>query len=781
MTRPETPPRPGTHRFWAEALPHPLPHLSLPEDKRRPPVLTAQSGVFQHRFAPALSPAISRLCTLERLSAESIYTTAIGLVLRRSLMRDTVILGIPVSPAPDRTPRAHLPIELSFDEGLPALDSLRAVETQIDQTAHHADIPFDQLIELTGQLPHPAHHPLFQVAVDYDTAPPARVSQQPGGHAPLDLSIRIGRTRTEITFAQDLYEPDSIARLARRVETVINQICNSPASTLRSMSIIPQSELAELAALYDAPIAPNAFASIPEMIADTVRQHPNAPAIRDHDQTLSYRQLDTLSDRAAALLVTQGVTHGSKIGVHLSRTPELVAWLLGILKIGAIYVPIDTSYPADRVQTLLADAPCAFCLVQAGCAPVLPDPCKAIAVGRTTLLSTPDTPAHDARPPASEDTAYLIYTSGSTGRPKGIRINHGSVVNLLEWTRNTFSKDDLRCVAATTSLNFDMSIFEIFGTLGAGGMLLMLEDALDIIDSPLQHQITLIDTVPSAMSALLPLAPDLLSCRVVNLGGEALPRALCDQIHAALPGIRLFNMYGPSETTTFSTFALVPANSSAVPNIGNPLRNTQLLILNDDGSLTPKGMIGELFIGGSGVTQGYLNRSELTGQKYVSCAALGAKGQFFRTGDLVSWGHDGELRYHGRMDHQVKIRGHRVELGEIDAVLTAAPGVEKAVTIGTRSDSHHDMMLVAYVTGTALPADLKTHLAQRLPGFMVPHHIVVLDALPSNANGKLDRAALPDPTLAHRATATPHPTPSGVVAARSNAVSHHRQHASVQG
>lgn len=747
MTQIETKTTPETLQFWQNELNTSESFSSLPHDVTRRTGSSPTYAQLRHPIEPALSQALSRLCVSIGCDALAIMTTSVGLLLGRYSNSNAACLGIPSDVGADSEFAKFLPLTLNLDPQTQVATAIRHTQVRIGQLNRHANIEDRQLQDAATYNA----HPFYQVRVDCaDHQTNASIeTQNTTPEAPTDLTLRLERDQLQITYAQDVFHAQTIVRMASRLTEILDQVSARSTATLRSISMIPQAEKLALAAQYDAPLEASTFDTIPHMISAMAQLQPNAVAVRDHDHHLSYQDIETLSDRIASFLSQRGVKKGSKVGVYVRRSPELVAWLIGILKLGAIYVPIDTRYPVDRVKTLLEDAPCDVCLVDPDSAYALPRTCTRISLNAFNPQKTHNDVPH-RETTESEDTAYLIYTSGSTGRPKGIRINHANVVNLLEWTRNTFSKADLGLVAATTSLNFDMSVFEIFGTLAAGGTILMLDDALDIIDSPLQHAITLIDTVPSAIAALLPLAPDLESCRVINLGGEALQRTLCDQIHATLPGVRLYNMYGPSETTTFSTFAQIPAAGTRTPNIGKPLRNTQLLICDEDGALTPTGMIGELFIGGSGVSQGYLNRPELTSSKYVSCGTHGTKGLFFRTGDLVSWGADGELRYHGRMDHQIKIRGHRVELGEVDAALNAAPGVKNGVTIGTTLPGRAGTALVAYVIGSKDIDGLKAHLSSVLPSYMVPSYIVPLAALPLNANGKLDRAQLPDPIIPAR-------------------------------
>ncbi|HXU30093.1 MAG TPA: amino acid adenylation domain-containing protein, partial [Thermoanaerobaculia bacterium] len=463
------------------------------------------------------------------------------------------------------------------------------------------------------------------------------------------------------------------------------------------------------------------------------------------------------SGRVASRLRSLGVGPEDRVGVCLRRRPGLVAALLGVLEAGAAYVPLDPAYPEERLRFLLEDAGVRALITERELRPSL-----AFFSGATALLedllvegeSPSGVPIHPS--PTAGNLAYLIYTSGSTGRPKGVGIEHRSAVALVRWALAAFSAEELAGVLAATSVCFDLSVFELFAPLAAGGAVVLAENALALPRAASQARITLVNTVPSALAEILAAGALPASVRAVNLAGEALPGALVAAIFAAGPGVdRVLNLYGPSEDTTYSTGAVFlraeeGTARAAQPPIGLPLPGTQAYVLGGHGELLPVGVPGELHLAGAGLARGYLGRPELTAERFVPDAWSGRPGgRLYRTGDLARWRAAGEIEFLGRIDHQVKVRGFRIEPGEVEACLLEHPAVREAVVVGRRDEG--ETRLVAYVAPFAPPGQpgsvtadaLRGHCASRLPGASVPAFFVLLPALPRTPNGKVDRRALP--------------------------------------
>ncbi|MET0396580.1 MAG: amino acid adenylation domain-containing protein [Longimicrobiaceae bacterium] len=481
---------------------------------------------------------------------------------------------------------------------------------------------------------------------------------------------------------------------------------------------------------------------------------PDAVAVVDGAVELTYRELEERANRLAHALLLRGAGPEVRVGICVDRSAELVVGLLGILKAGAAYVPLDPAYPRERIAATLRDARAPLLVARDRFRPLL----DGYAGAAVWLDADRDEIARGsaARPACragAANAAYLIYTSGSTGRPKGVVIEHRSAAALLEWCREAWPAAECRGVLGSTSVSFDMSVFEVFHTLGVGGTLVLAENALELARLPARERVTLLNTVPSAAAELLRSGGIPASVRVVNLGGEPLPNALAQGLYALGHVERVWNLYGPTEDTTYSTAHPVERGARTEPPVGRAVPGTRIHLL--DTALDPvaRGEAGEVYLAGDGLTRGYLDRPDLTAERFLPDALAAAPGaRMYRVGDRGRFLPGGELEYLGRVDHQVKIRGFRVELGEVESVLRACPGVGEAVVVA-REDGSGDRRLVAYVVGGegAPPPDaaaLRERLEERLPGFMVPAAWVVLDRLPLLPNGKLDRGALPEPDLA---------------------------------
>ncbi|MET7959649.1 amino acid adenylation domain-containing protein [Micromonospora zamorensis] len=475
------------------------------------------------------------------------------------------------------------------------------------------------------------------------------------------------------------------------------------------------------------------------MVAAQAARTPEAEAVRHTDRTWSYRDLDEAANRLARVLLARGVSREDRVGVCLPRTPELVVALLAVLKAGACYVPLDPAYPPARVAFMTADSGARLVLTHTDLADRFPD--LAVPIDRLDLRGDGTDPAVPTTP---SDLAYVIYTSGSTGRPKGVAIEHRSASVLMHWIRQTFDDAELGGLLAATSVCFDLSVFEIFGPLCWGGRVLLVDDVLALAAPGADRlPVTVVNTVPSAMGELLTADALPASVRTVCLAGEPLTAALAARVWARPHVHRLCNLYGPSEDTTYSTWAEVPPDSGDPP-IGRPLPQTRAYVLDPEGRPVPPGDPGELHLAGAGLARGYLDRPEETRARFLPDPFRPGE-RMYRTGDRVRLRPDGQLAYLGRLDDQVKLRGYRIELGEVAARLAALPGVREA-TAAVREGPSGDPLLVGYLVGERRD-DVRARLAGVLPAPLVPTTVVWLDRLPTLPNGKVDRSALPSPAL----------------------------------
>jgi nonribosomal peptide synthetase DhbF len=504
-------------------------------------------------------------------------------------------------------------------------------------------------------------------------------------------------------------------------------------------------------------------AALPQLFQEQVRRTPDATAVVHGRQSLSYTELNTRANQLARFLVSLGAGPERLVAVALPRSLDLVVAAFAVLKSGAAYLPVDPGYPAERIGFMLADASPAAVLTTAltgqglpGGTPkvLLDDPATRAAVSGQAGADLTDTGRLAPLRPSSP--AYVIYTSGSTGRPKGVVVEHRSMTGLLRWASAEFSAEELAKVLASTSLSFDVSVFEIFGPLVAGGSIEIVGDILALAGGSGEiWEGSLISAVPSALSEVLSVQGAKARARTVVLAGEALTAPAVAAIRAALPGSRIRNIYGPTEATVYATAWCGeetggPERGKAGdgPPIGRPVWNTWAHVLDEELKPVAVGETGELYLAGAQLARGYLNRPGLTAGRFVACPFGGPGKRMYRTGDLARWNASGQLEYLGRIDDQVKVRGFRIELGEIEAVLAGQPGVAQAA-VAVREDRPADSRLVAYAVPAAGceldPAALRGAVALALPDYMVPAAVVVLDRLPLTTSGKLDRRALPAP------------------------------------
>jgi amino acid adenylation domain-containing protein len=502
-----------------------------------------------------------------------------------------------------------------------------------------------------------------------------------------------------------------------------------------------------------------------ELFETQVASTPDATALVFGDARISYRELNRRADLLARHLRRSGVEPETRVGVCAERSPELIVAILAALKSGGAYVPLDPGYPRERLAFMLDDADVRVLLTERRLADTLTaDHAPPILLDANWLdanwldANWLDTDWHSdfdeghegAARAQPQNLAYVIYTSGSTGKPKGVAIQHHSAVTLIRWARATFG-DRLAAVLASTSICFDLSVFELFAPLCSGGKVILAQNALELSALPAAAEISLINTVPSVMNELLRLDGLPASVRVVNLAGEPLQSTLVNRIYDQGAVREVFNLYGPSEDTTYTTAALIPERADLEPPIGRPVDDTRTYVLDKHLQPVPVGTIGELYVAGGGLARGYLNRPDLTSERFIPNPFDGQPGgRMYRTGDLARYRQDGNLDYAGRVDFQVKIRGLRIELGEIEAALTKHPLVREAVV--TVTEDHDGVKgLAAYVVpaSAASPSrnELRRYLKDILPDQMIPPAFVTLAALPLNSNGKVDRGKLPAPGL----------------------------------
>ncbi|MEU6679781.1 amino acid adenylation domain-containing protein [Streptomyces sp. NPDC046925] len=558
-------------------------------------------------------------------------------------------------------------------------------------------------------------------------------------------------------YAQNVFDQDAVEVLAARLVRVLRQLAATPELKAAHIDVLDPAERDRLLTRYNDTAAHTPDVTIGGLVEAQVARTPDETAVVADGTSLTYRELDVRAGRLARELAGRGVGPESVVAVSLPRSADLVVALLAVHKAGGAYLPVDPKYPSHRLQAIFEEARPRLVLTDSATVAVLPEH-EAPDIFLDTLDLSTETAAPELRLHADQ-LAYVMYTSGSTGKPKGVAITHGCVVNGVLRLASRVGLEQGKRLLAGTSVNFDVSAFEIFTTLATGGVVEVVRDVL-VLGERESWNGSVISTVPSAFAELVDEISGRTSVETVVFAGEALPSSLVEKTRKAFPGVRVVNAYGQSESfyaTTFTVDADTRPGSGSAP-VGTPLGNMRTYVLGPGLSPVPPGVVGELYVGGS-VGRGYHGRPELTAERFVADPFGPAGARMYRTGDLARWNDAGQLEYVGRDDTQVKVRGFRVEPGEVEAALTAHPEVAQAVVIARAGrSSTAGKQLVAYVVpvaagdGTAAdgrpaPAakDLHGFVSERLPDFMVPSAFVVLDQLPLAPNGKLDRAALPEP------------------------------------
>jgi len=638
---------------------------------------------------------------------------------------------------------------------------LERVKTQALGAQQHQDIPFEQVVEVVQPERSLAHSPLFQVMFAWQNAPAGELDLvglktmglEMASHrvARFDLTVSLWefgeRIAGGVEYATALFEKATIERYMGYWRRMLEGMVAGSGQIVDCLELLSEGERNQLLHEWNQTDAAYPQKCVHELFEDQVRTSVEAVAVEFEGQKLTYGELNLRANQLGHYLRRVGVGPEMRVGICMERGLEMVIGLLGILKAGGAYVALDPHYPAERLKFMVEDSSIAVVVAQSGLLEQSPGPAQVIYLDQELAAIAQESGENIGLPLHSENLAYVIYTSGSTGRPKGVAIQHGSASVLLHWAREVFSDKELEGVLASTSICFDLSVFEVFAPLSWGGKAIVARNALSLAEMGQEPGVTLLNTVPSAMAELLRINGVPSSIRAVNLAGEALPPNTVEQLYKESTVERVFNLYGPSEDTTYSTYACFKRGEAKgrVP-IGRPISNTQAYVLDRECQPVPVGVIGELCLGGQGVARGYLNRPELTAEKFVPNPFIERGGErMYRTGDQVKWGPNGNLEFLGRLDQQVKVRGYRIELGEIEAALRAHPGVEACAVI-VREDQPSEKRVVAYVvTNGAVAPAFSEFLKERLPDHMVPSAFVEMDQLPLTPNGKVDRKALPAP------------------------------------
>ncbi|WP_405774627.1 amino acid adenylation domain-containing protein [Streptomyces sp. NBC_00859] len=707
--------------------------------------------------------------TLLHLSWSRVLAAVSG---REDVVFGTVLFGrMNAGMGSDRVPGPFLntlPVRVRTNE-LGVLSAVSAMRSQLAELLEHEHAPLTVAQQASGVT---GDAPLFTALFNYRhnrgksvaEAPQARDERLDGirrvffeEHTNYPLMVSVDDNGERISLAVHAVAPIDPEMVGEFVRTATGNLVSALESALErdedvplsSVQVLDEAGLRQVLSEWnDSAVELPGDATVVGLFEAQVARTPEVVAVVSGGECVSYAELDVRANRLARRLVALGVGPESFVGVCLERGIETVVALLAVLKSGGAYLPIDPGYPADRIAYMLSDAKPVVVLTSVGAVASVPE-----SGARVVVLDDVEPAGFEGGPLGvvirPEHPAYVIYTSGSTGRPKGVVVEHRSVAGLLCWAAAEFGGADFRRVLVSTSFNFDVSVFELFGPLVSGGSVEVVNNLLALADadSPV-GDVSLVSGVPSAFAQMVAAGEIRARPRTVVLAGEALTADAVAGIRTAIPGARVANIYGPTEATVYSTAWYAGADVEGAVPIGRPISNARVYVLDGFLSPVPVGVPGELYIAGAGLARGYLGRPELTGERFVADPFSSCGGRLYRTGDVVRWSQDGQVEYLGRADEQVKIRGFRIELGEVQAVVGGCRGVRQAVVV-VREDVVGDPRLVTYVVADGDVTDLAARVAEfvgdRLPAYMVPSAVVVLDSLPLSVNGKLDRKALPAP------------------------------------
>ncbi|MFI2215194.1 amino acid adenylation domain-containing protein, partial [Streptomyces sp. NPDC020141] len=769
---------------WQETLEGAPEELVLPSDRPRPPMPSFEGRSVPLHVGPEAHAGLVEVAGRGRATMFMVAHAALAVLLSRMGAGEDIPLGTPIAGRGDAAlddlagffvNTLVLRTDLSGD---PTFTEVVSRAREADLSAYgHQDVPFERLVDVLSPVRTLSRNPLFQVMLALQNVPEARWELPGLEVAPLppaselaarfDLSVTLVEQRDDdgapagigggILYATDLFDQETVEGLAVRLGRVLEQVAADPDLRLSEIAVLDEVERAQVVSEWNDTVLPVEAGTFLELFADRVAAAPGVAAVRSGADVLSYGELDEWSNRLARVLIEAGVGRERVVGLCLPRGVDMVVGLLAVWKAGGAYVPLDPEYPADRLAYMVADSGAVLVLATAGTEPAGID---------VPVLRFEEIQEASAEPlgtvTSPEQLAYVIYTSGSTGRPKGVAVAHGGVANLAHAMRPALGVAEGVVALQFASFSFDAAVLDVAVTLAAGGTLAVASSEERTEPEALAEMIRtsgveVASVVPSLLGVLDPSAVP--GVRNWVLGAERLNADLASRW---LAGARVWNTYGPTEATVITTAVPLDPGMTAEdqpPAIGSPIGNAKVFVLDDFLQPVPVGVTGELYVAGDGLARGYAGRADLTAERFVA-SPFG--GRMYRSGDLARWSADGQLWFAGRADEQVKIRGFRVEPGEVESVIAAHESVGQIAVI-VREDRPGDKKLVAYAVPAIgrevdIPA-LREYAGERLPEYMVPAAVLVLDALPLTVNGKLDKAALPAPESggerAGRAAETP--------------------------
>jgi amino acid adenylation domain-containing protein len=769
--------------YWRKQLEGAPSVLELPLDQPRPTVGTFRGASYSFEISKEVSLALNQLSQQAGSTLFMTLLAAFNILLGRYTGNEDIVVGTPIA----NRNRAEIEGLIGFFvntlvmrtnlSGNPSFLELLERVREVTLGAYtHQDFPFEQLVEALQPQRSLSHTPLFQVMFVLQNAPMLQIElpgltlsplESDSGTAKFDLTLILSEMmpRTEsglrgkFEYNTDLFDASTITRMVEHFCTLLSGIAAAPERRISELPLLTESQRHQLLVEWNQTRTDYPKDKcIHQLFEAQVEKTPDAVAVVFENQQLTYRELNQRANQLAHYLQELGVKPEVLVGICVERSLDMVIGLLGILKAGGAYVPLDPAYPQERLAFMIEDARSPVLLTQQRLVEALPEHKAQIvcldADWEEIAQESQENPVSEAM---ANKLAYVIYTSGSTGQPKGVQILHGALANFLSAMHLTLGLSQEDILLSVTTISFDIAALELYLPLIVGARLVVVSrevaaDGLQLSQQLASSGVTVMQATPATWQLLLAAGWQGNGQLKILCGGEVLKRKLANELLEL--GTELWNLYGPTETTIWSAAYKVELLESTeqqndIVSIGRPISNTQFYILDQHHQPVPVGVFGELHIGGAGLARGYLNREELTAQKFIPNPFNGdSASRLYKTGDLARYRPDGNVEYLGRIDHQVKVRGFRIELGEIEAVLSQHPGVRESVA-AVQEDESNSQRLVAYVvpcSGQRLAiAQLRHFLEERLPKYMIPSVFVLLEALPLTPNGKVDRQALRSP------------------------------------
>lgn len=764
--------------YWKQQLGGELPVLQLPLDRSRPTITTFNGTKQYFTFSKTLTEALSKLSHQEEVTLFMTLLAGFNTLLYRYTEQEDILIGSSIANRNQAELEGILGLfvntlvmrnDLSGDPSFRTLLS-RVRGVTLDAYAHQ-DLPFEKLVEELQPDRDLSRNPLFQVMFVLQNTPKSdreiagltlRSLEFDSGTSQFDIFLSIGESKEGLTgfleYSTDLFDAATITGLIDNFQTLLESIVANPDCRISELPILTTQQRKQLLLEWNnTQTTYPQDASLHQLFEWQVQDFPDSLVLIDSSQKITYRQLNQKVNQLAHYLQKLGVTTETCVGICLDRSVEMIVGILAILKAGGAYIPLDPNYPADRLSFMLSDSQISLVISHSSLIDRFQQ-IQVICLDNDWAIIDRESQENPAIISKIDNLAYVIYTSGSTGNPKGVLGTHRGTVNGLNWLWKTYPFEREEVCCQKTAISFVDSVWEIFAPLLQGIPTVIIPDVI-VKDTKLfletldRHHVTRVILVPSLLRLILDtygnLTKKLSSLKLWITSGEALPLDLARSFKKLLPSAKLINLYGSSEVSANATYydtSLLPEKATSVP-IGFPINNTQVYILDRHLQPTPVGVYGELYIGGDGLAKGYLNRPELTQERFIDNIFVSGT-KLYKTGDLGRYLHDGNVEYLGRRDEQVKIRGFRVELGEIESAIVQHPDIREAVVI-IRDDTQGDKQLIAYIVTDEpnLVSQLHDYLLLKLPDYMIPSAFVVLDAIPLTPNGKVDKRSLPTENL----------------------------------